>query len=605
MARQRRCSRSSAYTLALGSSFVALGTGRILLLKFSANADNKYDFLPASVNMLAEALKLLFCLLMSLRVFIREGRSCRDASRPSARTLVASLKWAVPAFLYFLDNLIIFYVMTYLQPAMAVLSSNFVILTTAVLFRLVLKRRLSWVQWAALVILFLSIVSLSTGSGGAAPASGVRRSPLTAPTNSCLLYAELLQQMRNSSADGPPGRRDAPPGRLRRFGAGHVLLLLQCFVSAAANVYNEKILKDGEQLTESIFVQNSKLMRKARGVRNRVPRWTDSVQLVQSKRGEGRGARAPMFSDPFSDGTPFPKVLTSALCFFFFFFFFFCLCAVGGRYAFGLLFNVLTLAGGPESRGLVAHCGVFYGHNVYSAALVLVTASLGLSVAFILKFRDNMFHVLSGQITAVLVAALSPVLFGFRPSVDFFLQAPAVLLAIFIYNASPPPDLQYSLRRVVNGELLKRSRGGRCCHFCASRNRRAATKARSHAAEFLDLSSADEEISSIAGPGILSYRFEPAAGSAQSLDRSEANAPPKCVNKGQPRPDASSDGNDAEPDGRASRWRRLARLAARQLPHGWNFLGLLSCWRTNRPSVLFYDFVLRVRLLSTFCKSVI
>ncbi|XP_061679809.1 UDP-sugar transporter protein SLC35A5 isoform X8 [Syngnathoides biaculeatus] len=259
MARQRRCSRSSAYTLALGSSFVALGTGRILLLKFSANADNKYDFLPASVNMLAEALKLLFCLLMSLRVFIREGRSCRDASRPSARTLVASLKWAVPAFLYFLDNLIIFYVMTYLQPAMAVLSSNFVILTTAVLFRLVLKRRLSWVQWAALVILFLSIVSLSTGSGGAAPASGVRRSPLTAPTNSCLLYAELLQQMRNSSADGPPGRRDAPPGRLRRFGAGHVLLLLQCFVSAAANVYNEKILKDGEQLTESIFVQNSKL----------------------------------------------------------------------------------------------------------------------------------------------------------------------------------------------------------------------------------------------------------------------------------------------------------------------------------------------------------
>ncbi|XP_061679808.1 UDP-sugar transporter protein SLC35A5 isoform X7 [Syngnathoides biaculeatus] len=387
MARQRRCSRSSAYTLALGSSFVALGTGRILLLKFSANADNKYDFLPASVNMLAEALKLLFCLLMSLRVFIREGRSCRDASRPSARTLVASLKWAVPAFLYFLDNLIIFYVMTYLQPAMAVLSSNFVILTTAVLFRLVLKRRLSWVQWAALVILFLSIVSLSTGSGGAAPASGVRRSPLTAPTNSCLLYAELLQQMRNSSADGPPGRRDAPPGRLRRFGAGHVLLLLQCFVSAAANVYNEKILKDGEQLTESIFVQNSKL------------------------------------------------------------------------YAFGLLFNVLTLAGGPESRGLVAHCGVFYGHNVYSAALVLVTASLGLSVAFILKFRDNMFHVLSGQITAVLVAALSPVLFGFRPSVDFFLQAPAVLLAIFIYNASPPPDLQYSLRRVVNGELLKRSRG--------------------------------------------------------------------------------------------------------------------------------------------------
>ncbi|XP_061547518.1 UDP-sugar transporter protein SLC35A5 isoform X1 [Phycodurus eques] len=316
MACQRRCprpcSRSLAYTLALGTGFVALGTSRILLLKFSANADDKYDFLPASVNMLAEALKLLFCLVMSLRVFIRERRSCRDLRCSSASALLGSLKWAVPAFLYFLDNLIIFYVMTYLQPAMAVLFSNFVILTTAVLFRLVLKRRLSWVQWAALVILFLSTVSLTTGSGGGQTSGGsvpgVRRSPLSAPTNSCLLYTQLLEQMRNSSADDSwasrlPGRawRDALAGKLRSLGAGHVLLLLQCFVSAAANIYNEKILKDGEQLTESIYVQNSKL------------------------------------------------------------------------YAFGVLFNGLTLAIGRESRGLAVHCGVFYGHNVYSLALVLVT----------------------------------------------------------------------------------------------------------------------------------------------------------------------------------------------------------------------------------------
>ncbi|XP_061649570.1 UDP-sugar transporter protein SLC35A5 isoform X3 [Phyllopteryx taeniolatus] len=406
MACQRRCprpcSRSLAYTLALGSSFVALGTSRILLLKFSANADDKYDFLPASVNMLAEALKLLFCLVMSLRVFIRERRSCRDLRCSSASALLGSLKWAVPAFLYFLDNLIIFYVMTYLQPAMAVLFSNFVILTTAVLFRLVLKRRLSWVQWAALVILFLSIVSLTTGSGGGQTSGGsvpgVRRSPLSAPTNSCLLYTQLLEQMRNSSGDDSwasrlPGRawRDALAGKLRSLGAGHVLLLLQCFVSAAANIYNEKILKDGEQLTESIYVQNSKL------------------------------------------------------------------------YAFGVLFNGLTLAIGRESRGLAVHCGVLYGHNVYSLALVLVTASLGLSVAFILKFRDNMFHVLSGQITTVLVAAFSLGLFRFRPSLDFFLQAPAVLLAIFIYNASPALDPEYSLHReklrVINGEVRKRSRG--------------------------------------------------------------------------------------------------------------------------------------------------
>ncbi|XP_024244914.2 probable UDP-sugar transporter protein SLC35A5 isoform X3 [Oncorhynchus tshawytscha] len=399
----RLCSRSSAYTLALGLGFVTLGTSRILLLKFSANTQNKYDFLPASVNLLAEGLKLLFCLGMSLRVMVRDGRSCRELGCSSGSAFLRFMKWSVPAFLYFLDNLIIFYVMTYLQPAMAVLFSNVVILTTAILFRVVLKRRLSWVQWASLVILFLSIVSLTTGSGGSQRAiamPGLHPSPLSPPTNSCLLYTQLEEQRRNDSNSSTwssvlPGQAEAWRGRLmgtlRSLGMGHILLVLQCFISSMANIYNEKILKEGDQLQESIFIQNSKL------------------------------------------------------------------------YMFGMLFNGLTLGLGGEARGLTVRCGLLYGHNVYSLGLVLVTAALGLSVAFILKFRDNMFHVLTGQITTVLVTALSLFLFDFHPSLDFFLQAPVVLLAIFVYNASRPKDPEYALQReklrVINGEVLQRSRG--------------------------------------------------------------------------------------------------------------------------------------------------
>ncbi|XP_018957564.2 probable UDP-sugar transporter protein SLC35A5 isoform X1 [Cyprinus carpio] len=389
------CSRSSAYTLVLGLGFVTLGTSRILLLKFSANEENKYDFLPASVNLMAEAIKLVFCLVMSVRVVIREGRSYKDLGCSSGASFLSYLKWSVPAFLYFLDNLIIFYVMTYLQPAMAVLFSNIVIFTTAILFRVVLKRHLSWVQWASLIILFLSIVSLTTGSGDqhAIAVHGLHPAHISTPSNSCLKYAHPKTEHQNHNETY--WKREMWDSQLihmlNSFGLGYVLLLLQCFISALANIYNEKILKEGEQLVESIFIQNSKL------------------------------------------------------------------------YMFGLIFNSLTLLLHSDYRDLTIHCGLLYGHNVFSFALVFVTAALGLSVAFILKFRDNMFHVLTGQITTVIVTALSLFLFGFHPSMDFFLQAPVVLLAIFIYHSSKLKDPEYSLQqerlRVINGEMSERSRG--------------------------------------------------------------------------------------------------------------------------------------------------
>ncbi|XP_043450111.1 probable UDP-sugar transporter protein SLC35A5 isoform X2 [Leopardus geoffroyi] len=393
------CSLSAMYTFLLGTIFIALSSSRILLVKYSANEENKYDYLPTTVNVCSELVKLVFCVLVSLWILKKEDHQSRNLRCASWKEFSNFMKWSIPAFLYFLDNLIVFYVISYLQPAMAVIFSNFSIITTALLFRIVLKRHLNWIQWASLLILFLSIVALTAGTETSQhnlAGHGFHHDAFFSPSNSCLLFRSECPGKVNCTAKAwtfPETKWNTTAMIFShiRLGLGHVLIIVQCFISSMANIYNEKILKEGNQLTESIFIQNSKL------------------------------------------------------------------------YFFGILFNGLTLVLQSSNSEQIKNCGVFYGHNVFSVTLIFVTAFQGLSVAFILKFLDNMFHVLMAQVTTVIITAVSVLVFDFRPSLEFFLEAPSVLLSIFIYKASKPQGLEYAPRqeriRDLSGSLWERSSG--------------------------------------------------------------------------------------------------------------------------------------------------
>lgn len=282
---------------------------------------------------------------------------------------------------------------------MAVIFSNFSIITTALLFRIVLKRHLNWIQWASLLILFLSIVALTSGTETSQHnlvGHGFHHDAFFSPSNSCLLFRSECPRKDNCTAkewtfSEARWNTTAQVFSHIRLGLGHILIIVQCFISSMANIYNEKIMKEGNQLTENIFVQNSKL------------------------------------------------------------------------YFFGVFFNGLTLGLQSNNRDQIKNCGFFYGHNAFSVALIFVTAIQGLSVAFILKFLDNMFHVMMAQVTTVIITTVSVLVFDFRPSLEFFLEAPSVLLSIFIYNASKPQGLEYAPRqeriRDLNCSLWERSSG--------------------------------------------------------------------------------------------------------------------------------------------------
>ena len=114
-------------------------------------------------------------------------------------------------------------------------------------------------------------------------------------------------------------------------------------------------------------------------------------------------------------------------------------------YMFGIIFNSVTLLVRSEFRSHILRCGFFYGYNIHASLLIICTAAFGLTVALILKFRDNMFQVMSVQLANVIVITLSVLFFNFSPTLDFFLMAPIVLLAIFVYHCTR--------RKEDNGEV--------------------------------------------------------------------------------------------------------------------------------------------------------
>lgn len=188
--------------------------GSYTILVHLCEVDGKLPFSSASVVLITEIIKLCISLIF---LFMEVRASDKPLTIPSFRF---ALPFCVPAILYCINNNLGVQMQLHMDPASYQVLSNLKILSTAVLYRLIIKKPITNIQWIALTMLASAGVSNSYGGMHAKPtehSAGVIHITMT----------------------------------------GLCLISVYCFVSGLSGVYTEYILKRHYQA--SLHLQNSLL----------------------------------------------------------------------------------------------------------------------------------------------------------------------------------------------------------------------------------------------------------------------------------------------------------------------------------------------------------
>ena len=147
--------------------------------------------------------------------------------RSSSNSLVSSWRFALPALLYFVNNNLAVHIQSHMDATSYQMMSNLKILTTCLLYKLVINKHVSRVKWLAIAMLFVAGV--------------------------CYTLANLTSEEEDNSADG--GGRRHHNDRIYITYPGLALMAIYCTISGFSGVYSEVLLK-GNYVATSLHVQN-------------------------------------------------------------------------------------------------------------------------------------------------------------------------------------------------------------------------------------------------------------------------------------------------------------------------------------------------------------
>ena len=139
--------------------FQVLAYGSYSVLVHLCKSDGVIMFSSVSMNLVLEGAKLLF----SLITCFLQSSSISIKSLTSGSSLKKSLPYSIPGLLYFINNNLAVHMQLYMDPASYQILSNFKIVTTAILYRIIIKKKLSRQQWLAVSLLFFGGFFYSIG----------------------------------------------------------------------------------------------------------------------------------------------------------------------------------------------------------------------------------------------------------------------------------------------------------------------------------------------------------------------------------------------------------------------------------------------------------
>ena len=139
--------------------FQIIAYGSYSILVHLCEKNGMISFSSTTMNFILEFVKLIF----SLSALMYSQSIIYPTIGQFILWFRQSLPYSIPGILYFINNNLAVHMQLQMDPASYQILANFKIFTTAILYRLIMKQKLSRKKWFALSLLFFGGVAYSLG----------------------------------------------------------------------------------------------------------------------------------------------------------------------------------------------------------------------------------------------------------------------------------------------------------------------------------------------------------------------------------------------------------------------------------------------------------